>query len=139
MNESSEVKVLVRSASNLSGRSIKRNLLHRKRTTLIALGWITYGCRIRRNGMKTIITREEITPCTWRTHRCMECDMIGKSHYQSWEGLMASQYYSAWQRPIRITYQGNRTGGRKTGGWARSSDEGYGQHNLSEQRGPGCK
>ena len=38
VDESSEVKVLVRSASNLSGRSIKRNLLHRNATTLIALG-----------------------------------------------------------------------------------------------------
>ena len=139
MNESSEVKVLVRSASNLSGRSIKRNLLHRQDAALIALGWNIHGCRIRRGWMKATINREEITPCTCWTHRCKECGMIGKSHYQSWEGLMASQYYSVWQRPIRITYQGNRKGGCKTGGWARSSDEGYGQHNLSEQRGPGCK
>ena len=42
MNESSEVKVLVRSASNLSGRSIKRKLQRRKLTSLIALGRILW-------------------------------------------------------------------------------------------------
>ena len=75
MNESSEVKVLVRSASNLSGRSIKRNLLHRKHTTLYSTWVDNYGCRIRRRGMKTIINREEITSCT-----CLNPSVYGMRH-----------------------------------------------------------
>ena len=42
MNESSGVKALVRSASNLSGRSIKRKLQRRNPPTLIALGSILW-------------------------------------------------------------------------------------------------
>ena len=42
MNESSEVKALAGSASNLSGRSIKRKLQRRNPPTLIALGSIVW-------------------------------------------------------------------------------------------------
>ena len=39
--ESSEVKVPVRGMNNLSGRSIKRNLLHRKAATLYST-WVDF-------------------------------------------------------------------------------------------------
>ncbi len=42
MNESSEVKAFARSASNLSGRSIKRKLQRRNPPTLIVLGWTSW-------------------------------------------------------------------------------------------------
>jgi len=89
MNESSEVKALVRSANNLSGRSIKRKLQRRKAPPLQHLGDI-YGCRVYAPWTKTDTNKEEMTICTYWIHRRRDCDMIGKSRYQSWEGLMVS-------------------------------------------------
>jgi len=47
MNASSEVKVLVRSASNLSGRSIKRNLLHRNAPPLYSTWGVLWVSNLR--------------------------------------------------------------------------------------------
>ena len=64
MNGIFEVKVLVRSASNLSGCSIKRKLRRRKLSILYSTWMEMYGCRICCSRMKTNINGEEMALCT---------------------------------------------------------------------------
>ena len=122
MNESSEVKALVRSASNVSGRSIKRKLQHRHAAILYSTWMETCGCRILSDWMKTNTTwgRNGRMHLGW-VHRCMDCDMIRKPGYQSWEGLTVSQNRA---KTLCITLWGKAKGDRETGGCARRSDDG---------------
>ena len=65
MNGSSEVKVLVGSASNLSGCSIKRKLQRRNLTRPYSTWMEICGCRIHHPRMKTNINWEEIAVCSY--------------------------------------------------------------------------
>lgn len=111
-NESSEVKALVRSASNSPGCSIKRKLQRRNLPTLYST-WVklmdveSVNLRRRLSSMG-----KEISKCTHRIHRRTDCDMVRESHYQSWEGLAGShkalEDSGQGGKDTRITLMGSR-------------------------------